>query len=273
VVPFFLEAGGARRFALLHEPPAGMSTRGGIVCVPPFAEEMNKCRRAVARGAREFARHGWQVLLVDLFGCGDSDGEFEAASWDVWLEDVQTASRWLHARTGWVPVLWGVRAGALLAAQAARHTPVHGLLLWQPVVSGELALTQFLRMRVAADAFADGRGTTTTASLREAMRGGASIEVAGYALTAKVAEPLAAARLSFEDHPCRWVGWVEAGNGEPPELAPASRRALDAAHTSGVEIAAEAVQAQPFWQTVEIAEAPAFIAASVAQLNRVPVAA
>jgi alpha-beta hydrolase superfamily lysophospholipase len=48
--------------------------------------------------------------------------------------------------------LWGLRLGALLALDAAPlcDPAPAGFVLWQPVVSGEQFLTQFLRLRVAS---------------------------------------------------------------------------------------------------------------------------
>jgi exosortase A-associated hydrolase 2 len=273
VVPFFLDVRGTRRFALLHEPSADAALRGGIVCVPPFAEELNKSRRAIAEAARAFAADGWTVLVVDLLGCGDSDGEFGDASWDDWVADVLAATAWLQARTGYAPLLWGVRAGALLAAEAAGRTSVAGLLLWQPVTVGEVFLTHFLRLRVAADAFAGGRSASTTATLRAQLQQGAALEVAGYTLTEKLVGPLAAQSLQLELPATRWVGWVEAGSGDDPQLGPGARRVVEAGRAAGVDVAAEAVISAPFWQTVEIDAARAFIAASARQLSGAPAAA
>jgi exosortase A-associated hydrolase 2 len=87
--PFFLPAGPRALFALHHEPTAPV--RGAIVYVPPFGEEMNKSRRMAALQARALAAAGWHVLQIDLFGTGDSEGDFAEATWDAWLEDIATA--------------------------------------------------------------------------------------------------------------------------------------------------------------------------------------
>jgi hypothetical protein len=47
--------------------------------VPPFAEEMNKSRRMIAEVGRRLEGSGVGMLLVDLFGTGDSEGEFAQA--------------------------------------------------------------------------------------------------------------------------------------------------------------------------------------------------
>src|SRR5258705_9769402 len=76
VETFFLPLDNAKRFCISTIPSNGVEPRGSVLYLPPFAEEMNKSRRMAALQARAFARIGWNVLQMDLFGCGDSSGEF-----------------------------------------------------------------------------------------------------------------------------------------------------------------------------------------------------
>ena len=55
LLPFFLPASGGQRYCLLHLPAPGQTSRGGIVYLHPFAEELNKSRRVAALQARAFA--------------------------------------------------------------------------------------------------------------------------------------------------------------------------------------------------------------------------
>ena len=87
--PFFLRFTAGRRFCLLHAPER--RAIGAVLYVHPLAEEMNKSRRMAALQARALAASGWFVLQVDLFGCGDSDGDFGDADWQRWLADVDEA--------------------------------------------------------------------------------------------------------------------------------------------------------------------------------------
>jgi hypothetical protein len=87
--PFFLPAGSGERFCIYHAP-AG-EPRGTFIYLHPFAEEMNKSRRTAALQSRMFAASGFAVLQIDLFGCGDSSGEFNEARWEIWKEDAALA--------------------------------------------------------------------------------------------------------------------------------------------------------------------------------------
>src|SRR3546814_1526626 len=62
--------------------------------------EMNRSRRMAALQARALAALGIDVLLLDLFGTGDSAGDFRDARWEIWREDAMAAVAWLGARCG-----------------------------------------------------------------------------------------------------------------------------------------------------------------------------
>ncbi|MEP6965262.1 MAG: hydrolase 2, exosortase A system-associated, partial [Polaromonas sp.] len=119
---------------------------------------MNKSRRMAALQARALAGAGFDVLQIDLLGCGDSSGDFGDATWQSWVSDVVQACHWLQNRSdmhdaGSTPAqlwLWGLRAGCLLAVEAARQLkrPCN-FLFWQPPASGKTLLQQFLRLKVA----------------------------------------------------------------------------------------------------------------------------
>ena len=95
---FFLTAAPGKRFCIYHAPPPDRVCRGAFIYVHPFAEEMNRSRRVVTLQARQFAENGYAVLIIDLFGCGDSTGEFADATWEIWKADLGIAEKWLIQR-------------------------------------------------------------------------------------------------------------------------------------------------------------------------------
>jgi exosortase A-associated hydrolase 2 len=269
--PFFLTTELGQRFCLFH-PPAGVC-RGAVLYVQPFGEEMNKARRMAALQARALAELGFGVLLLDLHGCGDSSGDFVDARWDGWKRDVACGHQWLSERLG-VPVsLWGLRLGALLAldyAIGARQAPA-SLMLWQPVHSGATFLTQFLRLRIANDMLSEdkekGGGTK---ALRDALRNGATLEVAGYELAPALAdaiESLDAAALLTTACPVHWFEAVPA-EGRPP--SPAAARVAAAWQAGGVDLHTHLIVCPPFWATQEITECAALLAATSSVLTGCP---
>ena len=258
--PLFLPAGSGERFCIYHPPAA--AHRGGIVYLHPFAEEMNKSRRMAALQSRMLAARGFAVLQIDLFGCGDSSGDFGDASWEIWQHDVALAVQWLRQRVGGSVALWGLRLGALLALDSARlcDPAPDRFVLWQPVISGESFVTQFLRLRVATEMIADGAAQTSTQDLRNALSAGGVLEIAGYDLTRKLTnsiDGLKLAELAPRDATVHWFEVVADTNGS---LSPASRRVAESWIARGVEANIHAIAGEPFWNTIEITECPALLA-------------
>lgn len=265
---FFLPVEPGHRFCIWHPPAAGDS-RTGIVYVHPFCEEMNKARRMAALQSRRLAAAGHAVLQIDLFGCGDSSGEFGEARWETWKRDVVAALDWLKARVSGPVSLWGLRLGAMLAADTARDSGlnVERLILWQPVGSGELFLTQFLRLRLAAEMLAEGAAQSGVRELRQALARGSALEIGGYDLHPQLAAEIEALRLADLVPAAKRVQWLEVIARDAPELGPASRRTLAAWQAKGLDVRAAAVSGEPFWTTLEITECEALLAATEQALH------
>ncbi len=258
---------GRPRLYLHHTPPAGVAVRGAVLYVHPWAEEMNKSRRMAALASRALAEQGHAVLQLDLLGCGDSGGDFADARWPAWVQDVSDAAHWLAETHPGLPLwLWGLRCGALLAAQAREqiHPPPH-LLLWQPVQQGRMALQQFLRLKAAAQ-LADGGGKAIMDAVRRDLAAGQAVDVAGYTLAAELAQALEAAQLVPPTaQPGRLV-WLEVAGSADAEISPAAAAALPRWQAAGWAVQATAAAGPAFWQTTEIEDAPALVAATVQAL-------
>ena len=98
MIPQFLDTGAARLFVAEHRPPQDSPPTRWILHLPAFAEEMNKSRAMVSLAARELAKSGSVVIVPDLYGTGDSEGDFAAASWRRWHADVSFLVDWMQSR-------------------------------------------------------------------------------------------------------------------------------------------------------------------------------
>lgn len=253
---FFLPVSGGQRLCLFHQPQ-GQVPRGRVLFLHPFAEELNASRRIVAQQARLLASQGFAVLQIDLLGCGDSSGDFADASWPAWLEDARQGHAWLSAHAGGPLWLWGLRAGALLASDLARELsePSH-LLLWQPVLSGQQMLQQFLRLYAAGQWL--GRSGAGAKSPSQQLALGESVLVGGYTLTPAMANGLATARLeppSTDGHVRRCV-WLECQHDPQSELSPATTQRLSIWRDAHWTVDARIVKGPAFWQNIDLVEAP-----------------
>lgn len=248
--PFYLNAEPGQRFCLYHAPAPGMRHRGAWLYLHPFAEEMNRSRRIAALQARAFAAMGFAVLQVDLFGCGDSSGDFGDASWEIWKHDIHLARRWLEEQAGGQVGLWGLRTGATLALDVARTSTdsIAALLLWQPVLHGALFLTQFLRMRLTADMLGfDGKKSGDTATLRAKLVAGEPVEVAGYELAPEMAAAIDSIDVASWQPPMVPVHWFELVPESNPAITPQAHRLGYAWREAGTALTQIAIPGRPFW--------------------------
>lgn len=218
--------------------------------------------------SRALAASGLAVLQIDLMGCGDSTGEFEHASWAAWIDDAVAGAAWLQQRFPGPLWLWGERAGCLLATAAAPHVRgVKHFLFWQPQVTGKLMLQQFLRLKMASQ-MQQGANKGVTEGLMSDLKQGHSVEVAGYRLSPALALGLAEATLQ---PPPMGAGksrlvWLEVTSRVPAALLPAAMPVLAKWRETGYAVSSQALAGPPFWQTVEIEDAPELVKATAEQL-------
>lgn len=255
-----------------REPLQGATA--AVLIVPPFAEEMNKSRRMITQVASRLAEHGIATVLPDLYGTGDSDGDFAEADWIGWREDLRLVCRWCDAHVAPVTAILAIRLGCALAVaalDAGKLASIERTVLWQPVFDGKRFLGQLLRLRQAANLMSRD-STETPAQLRARLAAGETLEVAGYGLSSKLAEQLdgvaVPAALPATLGRVRWLELVrEAG----AELPPPSARLIDATRKHGIPIDVATFTGEPFWAAVEIASNEQMIDATVAALSNLAV--
>jgi len=259
--PFFLQGSAGRIFCVYYGPAGAAAPAAGILYAPPFAEEMNKSRRQAALQARALAAAGYGVLVPDLFGTGDSDGELGDARWDIWLDDLGRAADWLQRKAAGRLSLWGLRLGCMLAVDALDMLPheVDRLLLWQPAVSGTLHMKQFFRLRVAADMIA-GADQGSTQAIADELESGQTVEIAGYELHPDLVAAISACDLGrFDGAMLPPVDWFEVVAAEGRQLPMPSRRVIDGWKKVGTTVGVDTVVGEPFWSTTEIAVIPELV--------------
>jgi len=261
MTPFFVDTPKGALFVLYWPPMTGNKHRA-IVHVPAFADEMNKSRHMVALQARAMAEQGYAVFVLDLFGTGDSYGEFGEATWEGWLDNIFEALTWLRQQGFQSFTLWGLRLGALLAMHFAscREQLIDRLLLWQPVLNGDTFLTQFLRLRVASAMMNRQVSMEKKIDLKRQLLAGQSIEVAGYLLNSDLVTPLAnlcANQLNLQA--VKEVAIIEILPAEEMPISAASQQFLDNLCAQGVQVTLDSVIGDNFWASQEIVNLPNLI--------------
>jgi len=266
---FIIDGDAGPLIAVYYRPSSAVPFVTNVIVAPPFGEEMNRCRAMVSMQARAMSASGIGTLVLDPYGTGDSAGEFVEATWDQWRSDLKRGIDWLRRDAGGCGAAWGVRLGAIMAAQlATEDSEIDRLMLWQPVTQGKAFWTQFLRIRIAAEMGTKG-GVKTTEELRQRSAAGEAVEVSGYMVGSALAMQLDTLALPGVDALAgKRVSWFEVLADEQTPPPRASTKVLDELRAGAVEAELHAVIGPPFWHVHERAVAPALIAATSESVAR-----
>jgi exosortase A-associated hydrolase 2 len=258
IKPFFIKASKGKLFALYTFGDSKKKPERAVVHFPPFAEEMNKARRMMTLMSHRAALLGYGVLSIDLFGTGDSEGDFSDARWEIWLENMAQAIHWLNMQGVKRFVFVGLRLGAILALDCIRlfADNVELIIMWQPIVKGKNFMTQFLRLHMVADMMQNAKKKTTT-TLRKRILQGERIEIAGYVLDPnlmKKIDDLELENLGVAGMPN--IHWIDLVPSTGRHMSPVNQRIIETWRKVGISVNNTVIVGEPFWSSLEISVVP-----------------
>ena len=271
--PVLIPGAGGNLIGFYHPPAAGVVPRGDVLVVPAFAEEMNRCRSMVTLQAQAFAALGMGTLVLDMRGTGDSAGEFSDGTVEDWCADLRLGQDWLRHNGHGCRTLLGVRLGGLIAAHlAAQDGLIKQLILWMPVVSGKQFLTQFLRIRIAAD-MSLSNGIRSTEQMRKQSARGEVVESSGYLIGPRLAQQLDEMQMpSAAQMAGKSVLWFEVSASADSPFPRTQEMQMQAWRDGGVPVEFAGMVGPQFWHVHERMVAPALIDACTAAIAARPAA-
>ncbi len=195
---FFFDADGARLYGFMH--PARTPARPtACVVVHPFMEERQDAHAVLRSLAVALAARGYPTLRFDLYGCGDSEGDWQGASLARWRADVVAAAELLRREFRPAEVaLLGLRFGATVAGLAAEAAGASRVCLAQPVVRGADYADELLLAHLAAEMVLHRKAGTTREALAARLAAGETVNLFGYRLTGALDQELRAVDLARE---------------------------------------------------------------------------
>jgi uncharacterized protein len=157
---------------------------GAVLLCSPFAEEKVRTLRVYVSFARALASLGVAAICFDYFGDGDSEGDFEDASFEDRMDDIAFFYEYLKKISQAKKLgLLGLRWGATLAALAAEKLNPETLILWEPVLDTEKYFFDHLRTMIASQMLIDGKVVKSREELIKDLEAGEILTAEGYNFT------------------------------------------------------------------------------------------
>lgn len=232
---------------------------GAVLLLPPFADEMNKCRHLLNQLMRNIAQLEYDCYLPDHYGTGDSEGDLNQTTTDIWRRDLQQLLLFI-TRRGYTNISFiALRFGTLqlfdLLAQHTLDMPLHKVVLWQPILDTGKFWQHFVRIKVAQSM--QTRTAQTQASLEQHLAQGSEIEIAGYPVN-----------FAF------YNSLLQMQCGLPSKLHQAAMHWFDTSVSGTLSVAIKskaeqwsqyvnlnivALNGEPYWNATELVMAPALL--------------
>ena len=189
----FIE-GDVRLFGFLFLPEPELRKTIGFVVIHPFAEEKKSSHRTLVELSRELYKKGFPVLMFDLRGCGDSEGDFASIRLSDWLTDIDRAISVLKLHTQLLKLgIIGLRLGAYLSlCYTSLHPNISEYIWIEPVIKPLDYLRKSLRHKLMKELCTDGAITSTRDSLLQNLQHNISIDFDGYEIGSGLYHDLAA---------------------------------------------------------------------------------
>lgn len=250
----------------LTQWPSKQKNAPVLVILQPFAEEQNKVRHLYRKLAEPLQQQGWQILLPDHYGTGDSEGDLDTATTVIWRNDLQQLLASL-ANDGFKQVNFlAVRFGALQLFDLLNHSNLalkpQQLILWQPVFDIDKFWQQFVRIKVA-EAMAVG-AKISEKELQQLLANGQSIEIAGYPVSPDFYRSLAQMNSALPERlPEYSVSWFETSQLNTTALP--VKNMLQ--QLQQVDVNFVPIKDELYWQSTDLASADTLIALTLQQLT------
>lgn len=186
-------------FGVIHYPE-NKNSQGVLICHPLFEEKLHT-HRVLVDFSRLLSSSGFAAMRFDYYGDGDSQGEFEEATVETRLSDINSALELLRKKTSIQKIaLLGIRFGATLAALSVeKEKMVDALILWAPILKGNDYLQQLLRMNLTHQVVVYKKIVYTREELVRGLKEGKMINVEGYEISKELYEQVSRIDLLAEE--------------------------------------------------------------------------
>jgi uncharacterized protein len=146
IEPYYFGEEPKKLFGIYYCPIKETTNQIGVIFLNPIGREYVKIQRGLSYLAKSLSSNGFHVLRFDYYGTGDSAGHTYESNLNCWLDNINDAIKEMKAGIGLdTLILIGWNLGASLAVIGSNIFEVDGLILINPVISGEKYIKSILK--------------------------------------------------------------------------------------------------------------------------------
>lgn len=252
---------GCRGHILLQASTVPQSEHA-VLILPPFAEEMNKSRHIISQLMQQNKQAGISSFMLDHYGTGDSEGDLDLATTDIWRQDLQLLLAQLQTAGFSRLSVVAIRFGAMQLFDLLNHQPLalqlDKVVLWQPLLDISRFWLQLYRLKIT-EQMALGQ-KLTQAELEQSLQQDNTLEIAGYPISKAFSE--STRQLNIQPPAILATAsncWFEIS--QLPNVAATTQKAVTH-YQQSFPLSFQHISNAPFWNTQELATADNLINAT-----------
>lgn len=183
---------------------------GHLLFISPLFEQANNTRHMVTKAATASYANGYQSIVFDHFGTGDSEGQLLDTSLSVWQQDIVEQLVELK-KTSDKPIILSLCLSAALLLNDDILTLIDSAQLWQPELNGKRFVKQFKRLMLANE-------INKTPEIKKDSTN-TWVEIAGYTMANSLLDSIAKqtlANLPICQADVEWIEWLASNTQLPP---------------------------------------------------------
>jgi exosortase A-associated hydrolase 2 len=202
---------------------------------------------------QRLASAGVLFVLPDLYGTGDSDGDFEESTWEQWTSNIRSVTEAL-ADYGIARLdVLALRSGVFLipGLDGSDFPSPEKVVMWSPVQRGAKMIDQILRSKVIKDSTST--DSASVATVRNEIRRAGDMEVAGYRMTNNLVASIDGLELSRLRLPRNSaVHWIDVSPVTTDRIPPSVEETKSAWQDRVKAVSYSRVIGPQFWMGPEI---------------------
>jgi esterase/lipase len=181
VEQLFLNHKGIALYTTILKPDS-IEKQEGYVIVHPFAEEKKSAHRILFELANLITEQGYYVLMFDLSGCGDSEGNLLATTLDDWFEELECLNDYFQTSHSLHKVHYlGLRLGAFMAGIYRTKTRKgERILMLEPVINPEEYFRKVLKSKLFKELLTQGNISSKRNELIDDLKKDKSLDFDGH---------------------------------------------------------------------------------------------